>query len=120
MVNIPKRGADSYLMPADVEDGDYALIVKEPYVQTAENSKYGKERTIITVQVQRTKEIYRWSLNTTSNDRLVAVFGGDGDMWKGKQVKIRIQEQNVSGVNKSVLYAVPTVQTKVAPASPSD
>jgi hypothetical protein len=116
MVNIPLRGADPFLVPADVEDGDIVTILKEPYIQDAEKTKFHKERTVISVLVQRTKEICRWGLNTTSNDRLVKAFGSDGFQWIGKQVRIKMQEMNVSGVNKSVLYAVPSVQTKVAPA----
>ena len=120
MVNIPKRGADPFLIPADVENGDLATIVKPPYIQSAEKSKYGKERTIITVQLKRTGEVYRWGLNTTSNDQLVEAFGDEGDQWKGKQVRIKVESMNVGGVNKSVLYAVPSVQVSIAPANPSD
>ena len=116
MVQIPKRGADPFIIPADVNDGDLATIVKEPYIQAAEKSKFGKERTIITVQLKRTGEVYRWGLNTTSNDKLVEAFGADGDMWKDRQVRIKVASMNVGGVNKSVLYALPSVQTKVAPA----
>jgi len=116
MVNIPRRGADPFIVPADVDNGDYAVIVKEPYIQDAEKTRFHKERTVIVVQLLRNDKVFRWGLNTTSNDRLVKAFGEDGALWQGKQVKISIVEMNVSGIQKSVLYAVPVTQTSVAPA----
>ena len=120
MVKVPKRGASPFLIPADINNNDVALIVKPPYIQDAEKSKFGKERTIITVQLERTGEVYRWGLNTTSNDRLVDKFGEDGDQWAYKKVRIKVESMNVGGVNKSVLYAVPLLQTSIAPAGSSD
>lgn len=120
MVKVPKRGASPFLIPTDVNDNETAIIVKPPYIQDAEKSKFGKERTILTVQLERTGEVYRWGLNTTSNDRLVEKFGEDGDQWDGKKVRIKVESMNVAGVNKSVLYAVPLLQTSIAPADPSD
>jgi hypothetical protein len=120
LVQIPRRGADPFISPVDVEEGDVCTITEPPYIQPAEKTRYQKERTVITVQVQRTGEVYRWGLNTTSNDRLVEAFGTDGDMWTGLRVAAELREMNVSGVMKTVLYARPLVQTKIAPADPSD
>jgi integrase len=35
------------------------------------------------VRLERTAEVYRWGLNTASNDTLVEKFGVDDDMWEG-------------------------------------
>jgi hypothetical protein len=110
MVTIPKRGKDPYLTAQHVEDDDLAEIVEAPYIMDAEKSKFGKERTIVTVQLKRTDETYRWGLNNTSNDRLVEAFGGDGDLWLGKTVKIAKRTENVRGQDRSVLYAIPLEQ----------
>ena len=120
MVNIPKRTAEKFLISAEVENGDVVEIVKEPYIQSAEKSKFGKERTIVTVRFQRNGQVRRWSLNNMSNDALLDAFGADGDLWRGLKVKIQMREENVGGVMKSVLYAKPLVQTKVAPVDASD
>lgn len=114
MVRIPKRGKDPFLTAKNVEDGDLATIVEPPYIQAAEKSKFGKERTIVTVKLKRTGSIYRWGLNTRSNDRLVNKFGGDGDLWQGKEVHIQKRSENVRGEDHDVLYAYPTEQTTVA------
>lgn len=116
MVRIPKRGKPLFLTPEDVEDGDLATILESPYIQAADKSKFGKERTIITVLIQRTKEIYRWGLNNTSSDKLVDAYGEDADFWKGKDVRIQKRLQNIRGQDRYVLYALPSVQAEIAPA----
>lgn len=116
MVKIPRRGKPPFLKAHHVEDNDLAVIVESPFILSAEKSKFGKERTIITVKVKRTDEVYRWSLNTTSNDRLVDKFGEDGDLWTDKEVKIRKRSENVRGEDKNVLYALPSMQQNLAPA----
>lgn len=116
MVNIHRRGKDPFLKSDYVKDGDLATIVGKPYIQSAEDSTYGKERTIITVKLKRTDGIYRWGLNTTSSDRLVDKYGEDADSWEGKQVKIRKVLDMVRGEEKDVLYAIPSVQEALGPA----
>jgi hypothetical protein len=115
MVQIPKRGKPKipFLSFRDVEDGDLAEIIDVPYIQTAEKSKFGKERTIITVKLLRTNEIYRFGLNTTTNDRLVEAFSSEGNLWKDKQIKILKRSEMVLGRDRYVLYAIPSVQTKI-------
>ena len=98
------------------KSGDLVTIIKEPYIQEAEKTRFKKERTVITVEHQRTKKVYRWGLNTTSNDALVRAFGSEGNLWCGKQVRVKVAEQNVNGVNKSILYAVPILQASIASA----
>jgi hypothetical protein len=111
-----KRGADPFITSTDVNNGDVATITKEPYIQDAEKTRFHKEKTVITVTLPKNGKIYRWGLNTTSNDRLVDAFSTNGTFWIGKQVKIKIVEMNVSGQNKSVLYALPIIQNSIAPA----
>jgi hypothetical protein len=115
MVQIPKRGKPSipFLSFRDVEDGDLATIIEPPYVQTAEKSKFGKERTILTIKLLRTGEIYRFGLNTTTNDRLVDAFSSEGNLWRDKQIKILKRSELVLGKDRYVLYAIPSVQTKI-------
>lgn len=116
MVRIPKRGSDPYLTARDVVGGDLATITGPVYIQDAEKSKFGKERTIITVKIKRTGKIYRWGLNSTSNDRIVDFYSEDSDLWKGKELKIQKRLMNVRGEDRDVLYAVPSEQARMAPA----
>jgi len=113
LVKIPRRGKPQYLSARDVENDDLLTIIEPPFIQDAEKSKFGKDRTIITVQLKRNGETYRFGLNTTSNDRLVDKFGEDGDLWKNKDIKIQKRTENVRGQDRVVLYALPSVQTKI-------
>lgn len=115
MVKIPIRGKAQFLKPDDVVDGDLLEITESSYIQPAEKSKFGKERTVVTVCVKRTDEVRRWSLNTTSNDRLVDTYTEDGDSWKNKEVKVQKRLENVRGSEWHVLYALPSIQQSIAP-----
>lgn len=113
MVQIPKRGKERipFIKGHNVENDDLATIIETPYIQTAEKSKFGKERTIITVQMLRTEEVFRMGLNVHSNDSLVEKFGSEGNLWKDKQIKIAKRQEYVLGKEVSVLYATPSIQT---------
>lgn len=113
MVKIPRRSKPAFLTAQHVEDNDLATIQEPPYILEAEKSRFDKERTIITVQVKRTGETYRWGLNNTSSDRLVERFGEDGELWKGKEVKIQKRNENIRGQDRCVLYALPSIQAKI-------
>ena len=115
MVKIPRRGKPRFIKPEDVENNDLAIIIKPPYIQSEEESKYGKERTIITLKHHRRKEIFRMGLNNTSNDRLVDAYGEDGNFWEDKEIRFQKRLENVRGVDKYVLYVNPSVQTTVEP-----
>jgi len=109
MVQIPSRLKASFLKPDNVQNDDLASIVDSPYIQDAEKSRFGKERTVVTVQLKRTEQIFRWGLNSISNDRLVEKFGADGEQWKGKQVKVQKRRETVAGQERDVLYALPII-----------
>jgi hypothetical protein len=115
MVQIPKRGKPRipFIKAHDVENDDLATIIESPYIQTAEKSQFGKERTIITIKLVRNNEIYRLGLNTTTNDRLVEAFGSEGNLWKDKQIKILKRQEMVLGQDRDVLYCIPSLQTKI-------
>lgn len=118
MVQMHRQGKPAFIRGQHVSDGDLATIIEPPYIVDAEKSKFGKERTVVTIKLKRTGDIYRWSLNTTTNDRLVDRFGEDGGMWQGKEIKIQKRVENVRGEDKDVLYAVPSTQTNLqAPAA---
>jgi len=116
MVSIPRRGKDPYLTAFLAMDDDIAIIAQNPYILDAAKSKFGKERTVITIKLKRTGELFRWTLNGTSNDNLLEAFGSDGDLWLGKEVKIKKRIMNVRGEDRHVLYATPSMQTKFEPA----
>jgi len=113
MVKILRRGKDVFLKAEDVYDGDVLTIVEPPYVQSAEKSKFGKDRTVVAVSVPRKKGVFRWGLNNTSSDRLLDAFGEEGDLWKGKEVRVKKRNMLVRGEEKAVLFAVPSTQVEV-------
>jgi hypothetical protein len=113
MVKIPRRGKPRYLKADDVEDGDLATIIEPPQIQDAEDSKFGKERTIITINLHRTKGIYRLGMNNTSNDRLVDAYSEDGETWIDKEVRFEKRLENIRGTDRYVLYASPSMPASI-------
>jgi hypothetical protein len=116
MVHIPRRGKPRFIKAENVENNDLATIIEPPNIQSAEESKYGKERTIITLKLHRAKEVFRMGLNNTSNDRLVDAYGEDGILWKDKEIRIQKRLENVRGTDRHVLYVNPSIQKTVEPA----
>lgn len=103
---IPKRIKHPFLTTEQIKDEESATIIEQPTILSAEESKFGKEQTLIIVKLKKDGETYRWTLNSTSNDRLVNAFSEEGDLWVGKTVKIQKRSMNIRGEERSVLYAV--------------
>ncbi len=104
MVNIPLRTKKPFLRVQDAQDDDLATIVEPPYIASAEESRFGKEQTILTIKLERDNKTYRLTLNPTSNDRLVKAFGSDGDLWAGKQILLEKRTLTIGGGEKTVLF----------------
>ena len=107
MGKLPRLGKPPYLKPHHVRQDDLVEIIEEPYVRTAEESRFGRARGYAVVKLQRTGEIFTWGFNTTTWDRLLDAFGEDSALWVGKKVKIRLESQIVRGEQKGVIYGVP-------------
>jgi len=106
-VPLKKLGAPPFLVAAELENDDLLEIVSEPYIVSAEKSKFGRARGRANVCIIRTGEERRWTMNYTTWDRLVDAFGTQEAMWIGKKVKVRKEVQNVSGVDKDVIFGFP-------------
>lgn len=109
MGKLPKPASD-FLQAEDVNDGDIVTIVKHPETIPAEQTRYGRERHVVTVALPNKTE-KRWGLNQTSYRTLYKAFGDEGDQWIDKQVKVVKNRENVRGETRYVLY--------VEPAAPS-
>jgi hypothetical protein len=96
-----------YLKPHHVKQDDVVEIVEEPYVRSAEESRFERSRGYAVVRLLRTGELYTWGFNSTTWDRLLDAFGDDSALWKGKRVKIRLETQTVRGEQKQVIFGVP-------------
>ena len=103
MVQIPKRGKDPFLKAHHVENGDLVVVTAPAYVL---DGKFG-ERTVVDVEVKRTGERYRWSLNGTTSDRCREAWSGDSGLWENKVLKVQKVKDVIAGEEKSVLYGVP-------------
>jgi len=89
------------------------LMLKEPYVQTEEESKFGRSRGYCVIRLVRTGETYTWGLNGTTWDRLLDAFGEDSVLWVGKKVRLKLETQIVRGEDKTILYGVPYKEPQV-------
>lgn len=104
MVDIPLRTKHSFLCVDYVKDGEIATIVKAPYIVKAEQSRFNKEQTVITIKLKRDGETYRLSLNDSSNDRLVKAFGHDGDLWVGKDILLQKRTLFIDGKQREAVF----------------
>lgn len=124
MVKLPRMGKPPFLKPHHVRQDDLVEIVEEPYVRSAEESRFERPRGYAVVRLLRTGELYTWGFNNTTWDRLIDAFGEDSSLWKGKRVKIRVETQTVRGEQKSVIFGVPynepQQKLQVQPDSPLD
>lgn len=113
---LKRLGKPPFIMVADVEDGDVLTVVEAPYLVPAEKSKWGKERYRMVVKKDGDKEwgLRTWTLNVTTWNRLLDKFGEDEQLWLGKKVQVYIKEENIGGVQKTVLYGKPCLNSQSA------
>jgi len=107
MVKLPRMGRPPFLKPHHVKQDDIVEIVEEPYVRSAEESRFERSRGYAVVRLVRTGELYTWGFNTTTWDRLIDAFGEDSAQWKGKKVKVKLENQTVRGEQKQIIFGVP-------------
>jgi len=105
MGKLPEPKSD-WLRPEDVKDGDIVKIIDHLEVIPAEQTKYGRERYVITI-VLPDKTVKRWGLNLTSYRTLYKAYGNEGDNWIDKLVKIVKNREKIRGETRHVLYAEP-------------
>ena len=106
-MKLPRMGKPAYLKPHHVQKDDLLEIVEEPYVQSAEDSKYGRARGYAVVRLIRTGELYTCGFNTTTWDRMLDAFGEDAGLWKGKRMKVTLETQTIRGEQKQVMFGKP-------------
>jgi len=104
---LPRMGKPPFLKPHHVQQDDLLEVLEEPYVQTEEKSKFGRQRGYAVVRLVRTGEAYTWGLNSTTWDRLIDAFGEDAALWKAKKVRVKLETMTVRGEVKQVMYGVP-------------
>lgn len=59
MVKMHRQGKPPFIRSQHVVDSDLATVIEPSYIVDAEKSKYGEKRTVITVKLKRTGEIFR-------------------------------------------------------------
>lgn len=104
---LPRMGKPPFLKPHHVQQDDLLEIVEQPYVQSEEESTFGRQRGYCVVRLVRTGETYTWGLNTTTWDRLLDAFGDNAALWKAKRIKVKLESMTVRGDVKQVMYGVP-------------
>ncbi|MCS7124690.1 MAG: hypothetical protein NZ932_04665 [Candidatus Bathyarchaeota archaeon] len=107
MVKLPRMGRPPFLKPHHVKQDDLVEIVDEPYVRSAEDSRFERPRGYAVVRLLRTGELYTWGFNSTTWDRLLDAFGDDSTLWRGKKVKVKIETQTVRGEQRQVIFGIP-------------
>lgn len=111
-MSLKKLSKPPFLNSDEVQKGDVLTVVDEPYIISAEQSKWGKERGRVTVQLPNNGEKRTWTMNNTTWDKLIDAFGASPQGWIGKKVQLDIQMMNVRGEPKRVLYGKPYTEIK--------
>src|SRR3989337_237023 len=93
-------GKPPYLLPNEIEQDDVLEIIEKPYIVPAEKTKWGKERGKAVIKIIRNGIIRTWTMNNTTWDKLIQVFGEDPGFWLNKKVQINKEVRNISGVAK--------------------
>ena len=104
---LPRMGKPPFLKPHHVQENDLLEIVEQPYVQSEEESRFGRKRGYAVVRLVRSGEIFTWGLNGTTWDRLLDAWGDDAALWKAKRVKVKLETMTVRGEVQQVMYGVP-------------
>jgi hypothetical protein len=100
-------GKPPFLTPHQVQQDDLLEIVEEPYVKSAEESKFRRERGYAVVRLIRTGDLFTAGFNATTWDRLLDAWGEDAKMWVGKRFKVMLETQTIRGEQKQVMFGKP-------------
>ena len=109
MGKLPRMGKPPFLTPQQVQNDDLFEIVEEPYVKSAEDSTFGRERGYAVVRLIRTGELFTAGFNATTWDRLHNAFGEESKLWIGKRFKVMLETQTIRGQQKQVMFGKPYV-----------
>ena len=111
---VKRLGKPPFLSVNEVEDGDVFVVVEQPYLVSAEESRWGKERYRVVVKKFDDKEfgLRTWTLNTSTSNRLLDGFGEDEKLWVGRKIRVRKHEEYVLGKQKFVLYGEAQVEAQ--------
>ena len=105
-MSLHKLGAPPFLSINEVENDMIVTIVREPFVVSLENSKWGKARGRVTIKLPNGEE-RRWTMNVTTWDRLIDDYGAEPSMWMNKKIRLKKVRMVINGEYKPVLYGVP-------------
>ncbi len=82
----------------DIKDGDFITILDEGQIITGE---WGDRHVFKIKTINGEKNL---SFNQTSMNHIIEEYGDDTSNWKGKDVKVWLITQSVSGSMKKVCY----------------
>jgi len=105
MVKLEPTG--NFLMPTDVKTGDTVTLTDEGRNLTAQETPFG--RAVFQIGVKAGDEDKVWTMNKTTQRRLIEAWGDETSGWVDKKVKIEVLKQNVRGEIRSVIYGFPVV-----------
>ena len=105
-MKMPELDIAKYLKGEDIV-GDQELV----FITAGEKSVIpGKDDKPDTATFETTVEFKNgerrlWTMNKTSQRAVATTYGTNTDAWVGKKVIVFVQEQNVRGTMKQVIYA---------------
>ena len=82
----------------DINDQDVITVLDGGREVTGE---FGAQQ-VFKIQTKNGEKLL--TFNQTSINNMIDAYGDDGDGWKGKEVRVHLMKQNVSGKFKDVVY----------------
>ena len=113
---LPKLLKPAYLRAENLVQDDILEVIDKPYVQSAEESKFGTRRGYAQVKVERTNEVFTIGFNNTTWDRLVTAFSDNESLWIGKRIKVSLETSMIRGEKKQIIYGAPVTQQSLSPS----
>ncbi len=102
-VEVPETETRFLKAGTNIKDEDLITFIDEGKWETADFGGKKKERFNITVKIPSGEEKIA-TLNNTSLQAIVEAYGDESSEWVGKEAKINVLSQMVSGERKEVIY----------------
>jgi len=104
MVELPTV---TYLRAEHLTPGAIGEVIDEGRIRPV--SETGFKNDVFEIGVKIGEVNFAWTMNKKSQRALIAKWGSDTKKWIGKKVKFRIEQRDVFGKVKDVIYADPVV-----------
>lgn len=97
---------EQFLNSTMLDEGDIIELLDAGTFREPEDT--GLQRRVFQIEVGLPDKRHKtWTMNRTTQKRLISAYGDDSANWVGKKVLIKMTEQNVRGEMRTVIWGYP-------------